>query len=167
MNIGDLVQWNSQSHGSVTNKQGPIIAIVPPGMAPEIPEGYRASGIFGMSRNHQSYLVGVGTVAYWPRVTHLKLNKAKEEKDEAQETAEKLLSFVNGMGNKNEDVVDRIARDHRTLQQGVTRFCVAWLERCSKKHDEKDYDLRNEASCQLGKEFVEKITRDRRAMPFI
>lgn len=86
---------------------------------------------------------------------------------EARETAEKLSRFVNGMGNRVEDVVEVLAGDHRTLQQGVTRFCVAWLARCAKMSDERDFDLRNEASVELGRKFVDRTTPQERAMPFI
>lgn len=86
---------------------------------------------------------------------------------EAKEVAQALSSFVNGIGNNVGDVVDHLSCDHRTLQQGVTRFCIAWLERCAKKHDEKDFDLRNEASAELGKLFMERTNSQERAMPFI
>ena len=86
---------------------------------------------------------------------------------EAKEVAGVLSHFVNGIGNKVGDVVNELAGDHRTLQQGITRFCVAWLEECAKKHKENDFDLRNQASCELGKAFVERIDTRERAMPFI
>jgi len=78
MRKGDLVKWTSQSGGFTKSKRGRIIAVVPAGMEPErfIPEGhkYRSSYGFGISRNHESYLVAVdgeGRGLYWPRVRHL------------------------------------------------------------------------------------------------
>ncbi len=86
---------------------------------------------------------------------------------EAAETAQVLSRFVNGMSNDIGHVVAALATDHRTLQQGVTRFAVAWLEKCAEKHEDDDYDGRNEASCELGKKFVERLDRADRALPNI
>jgi len=86
---------------------------------------------------------------------------------DAKEVARILSHFVNCMGNKVEDVVTALDDEHRTLQQGITKFCVKWLEECAKKHDSKCFDLRNQASAELGKAFVERIEPRERAMPFI
>jgi len=85
--------------------------------------------------------------------------------EEAKKTADNLSRFVNVMGNRVDDVVEHMAQDHRTIQQGFTRLAVAWLERCAKMHDEGDFDGRNEASAKLGKKFVERIAKDERAVP--
>lgn len=90
-----------------------------------------------------------------------------KETEDAIELAQMFSKFVNSIGNHVGDVVQVLSRDHRTLQQGVTRFCVAWLEECNRKRQERDYDLRNEASAELGKKFVEKIPPENRALPFI
>lgn len=87
--------------------------------------------------------------------------------DEAQKTAEALSEFVNCYGNSVKDLVVVLSEEHRTLQQGITKFCVAWLEECNRKHKDGNFDLRNEASCQLGKAFVERTEPRERAMPFI
>jgi hypothetical protein len=87
--------------------------------------------------------------------------------DESKQVADVFSRFVNGMGNRVEDVVNHLSRDHRTLQQGITKFCVAWLEECDRKHKVVDYDLRNEASAELGMKFVSRITPQERAMPFV
>jgi len=49
----------------------------------------------------------------------------KTESDEAKEVADAMSKYVNGMGNNVRDVVEHLSQDHRTLQQGITRFCVA------------------------------------------
>jgi hypothetical protein len=71
------------------------------------------------------------------------------------------------MGNDINEVVGHLASDHRTLQQGFTKFAVAWLEKCAAMHKDGDFDLRNQASCELGKKFVERFERDERLLPFI
>jgi hypothetical protein len=90
-----------------------------------------------------------------------------EKTDEAKLTATALSRFVNSYGNKVEDLVQHVAMDHRTLQQGVTRFCVAWLAECAKMQQTGNFDLRNEASVKLGKAVMEKTTPQERALPFI
>jgi hypothetical protein len=101
----------------------------------------------------------------WNRKMELRRKQKKD--DEIAAVADTLTDFVNGMGNKVEDVVEKISHSHRTLQQGVTRFAVAWLEKCDAMHKDGDFDLRNQASCELGKEFVEKFPREKRYMPLI
>lgn len=88
-------------------------------------------------------------------------------KEEAEKVARVLSDYVNSMDNKVSDVVEVLSVEHRTLQQGITKFCVAWLEDCARKQTVGQYDLRNEASCKLGKAFVERIKPSERAMPFI
>lgn len=90
-----------------------------------------------------------------------------EMSSEAQKTAETLSGFVNCYGNSVRDLVKVLSGEHRTIQQGITKFCVAWLEECNRKHNAGNFDLRNEASCQLGKAFVERTEPRERAMPFI
>lgn len=89
------------------------------------------------------------------------------ENEEAKRAAEAMSMFLNRFGIRVDDVVDHLAREHRTIQQRVTKFAVAWLERCAKMQDDGDFDGRNEASAGLGKKFVERTTEQERAMPFI
>lgn len=211
--VGDVVTWTSQSGGYSKTKTGTVLAIVPAGSSPVVPEGYRANSKagYGFGRSHDSYLIAVGKVIYWPRVICLnpvevekvefndiflercfcgqqphvtrvkgeyqvicdgcldtvrfltpehaadswnekiKTHRKNKKDSEVAAVADTLTDFVNGMGNRVEDVVEKIALSHRTLQQGVTRFAVAWLEKCAAMHKEGDFDLRNQASCELGK----------------
>jgi len=97
----------------------------------------------------------------------MELHRKHKKDDEIAVVANALTDFVNGMSNDVKDVVEKIALSHRTLQQGVTRFVVAWLEKCDAMHKDGDFDLRNQASCELGKEFMEKFPREKRHMPLI
>jgi hypothetical protein len=97
----------------------------------------------------------------------MELRRNQKKDDEISVVADALTDFVNGMGNDVKDVVEKISQSHRTLQQGVTRFVVAWLEKCAAMHKDGDFDLRNQVSCELGKEFVEKFPREKRYMPLI
>ena len=89
------------------------------------------------------------------------------EIEEGKREAEALSRFLNCIGFRIEDVVEHLARDHRTIQQRVTKFAVAWLERCAKMQADGEFDGRNAASVELGKKFVERTTEQERAMPFI
>ena len=79
-NGGDTVEWTSQSAGTIKTKRGEIWAVVPAGTDPRalIPPGAAESGGFGSiggclsSRPHESYLVDVGGVLYWPRVCQVR-----------------------------------------------------------------------------------------------
>jgi len=75
MNIGDKVTWKSQAGGHWLEKTGVIVAVVAAGTAPVIPGGYshRKDISSGRSRNHESYLVAVGSRLYWPVAGCLRL----------------------------------------------------------------------------------------------
>jgi hypothetical protein len=109
-----------------------------------------------------SFVVVAGNKMTWKSRARLTLIPS-----ETEQLAQDMSNFVNCIGNDVNDVVKILAQEHRTLQQGITRFCVAWLVECANKYDQKDFDLRNEASAQLGKKFTEKTTVVDRALPFI
>jgi hypothetical protein len=73
--IGDRVTWESQSAGYSKKKSGVVVAVVPPRQLvnDRIPCGFRLKSVPGMYREHESYLIRVGTSAslYWPRVALL------------------------------------------------------------------------------------------------
>jgi len=162
--LGDEVTWQAKGSDYVRTRRGKVVAIIPAGHPAVIPEGYKmAPGSFGggNSRDHESYVVAVDVDAFWPKVSDIKkVNKTLE-------LANALSKFVNGMDNKVEDVVDILAGEHRTLQQGITRFCVAWLAECDKMQKAGHYDLRNQASVELGMKFMARMTPQERAMPII
>lgn len=60
------------------------------------------------------------------------------------------------------EFAQQFSKSHRTIQQNYTRMCIAWLEELA---EQKNYDLRNEASVKLAKEFVEKVKE--RGLPYI
>jgi len=80
------------------------------------------------------------------------------------EMAEAMSRFINNMNDDPKKVfIEKMGRDHRTLQQNFTRLCVNWLEQIAKGHS----DLRNQASVELGKKFIEKIPAEERFLPYI
>ena len=72
LKIGDRVKWKSQSRSYWTTKVGTIVAVVPPGSNPVIPEGFKGNSSTGYGlcgRKNESYLVrvdGKGNRLYWP-----------------------------------------------------------------------------------------------------
>ena len=58
--------------------------------------------------------------------------------------------------------VERMSREHRTLQQTFTRLCIKWLQHLSQT---EHYDLRNEASVEFAKSIKREL--DNAAIPFI
>jgi hypothetical protein len=79
-NIGDKVEWASQSQGYTATKIGTIVATVPAGEHPQrddFPDLFAGAGCGLMGRKHESYVVAVqfprSVRHYWPRVKNLKL----------------------------------------------------------------------------------------------
>ncbi len=87
---------------------------------------------------------------------------------EAIELVEKVTSYLN---TSLDDAaitafVDEMSCQHRTLQQNFTRMCAVWLEHLG-TNVANQYDLRNEASVMLGREFIEKIPSEKRHLPTV
>lgn len=80
--------------------------------------------------------------------------RANELRKEAITAYESVSRFLNG--RNSQDMVQAIARDHRTLQQAFTGLAVAWLTHLANL-SEGQYDLRNAASVDLAR----AITRTR------
>lgn len=85
--------------------------------------------------------------------------------DRAKEAAKTVSRFVNSAYSDDiKTFIDTMGRDHRTLQQNFTRLCAAWLEH---QATVERFDMRNEASVALGKEFVTNVSENIRVLPFI
>lgn len=87
--------------------------------------------------------------------------------EKAQAFARRMTDYLNDLGNRSVPaLIDALSREHRTLQQGVTRFCVAWFEHLSKL-EQHQYNARNESSVLLARKFVERIDTYERHLPTI
>lgn len=65
-----------------------------------------------------------------------------------------LSRLANGGGNAAQQlVVERLSREHRTLQQGITGLMLAWMEHLAALPSSR-YDLRNEASVKAAKKVM-------------
>ena len=72
-NIGDHVEWSSQSAGYTKTKAGVVVQVVAAGMRPDrdaFPSLYKHLGC-GFGRAGESYVVQVGKKHYWPVASKL------------------------------------------------------------------------------------------------
>lgn len=67
-NVGDIVEWESQSAGYTKTKRGTVVRVVPPERW-----AYEVKGSGLSARPHESYVVQVKRTMYWPRVKHMRL----------------------------------------------------------------------------------------------
>jgi hypothetical protein len=91
----------------------------------------------------------------------------KQPTEAEQKVADAIMQHVNGHGLHPEGVVSAMARDHRTLQQHMTRLAVEWFEYLAAL-EPGQYDLRNEASVQLAKAIVASPEwEERKRLPYV
>lgn len=77
---GDRVKWSSQAAGSRRHKVGTVVQVVKAGEVPRpATVGLKDPQAWASPRDHESYLVAVGNVLYWPRVTHLEAAREAAE----------------------------------------------------------------------------------------
>jgi hypothetical protein len=84
--VGDKVRWSSQAQGSVKKKVGVVAQVVPIKQMPDrsrFPHLYKNAGVGGY-RDHESYVVVVGTRPYWPRANKLEKESAGQQSVDAK-----------------------------------------------------------------------------------
>lgn len=84
--FGDTVTWESQANAGYTVKVGEVCGIVNAGEKPSrvlYPQLYRPSRsiAYVMPRNHESYIIKVGSKYYWPRAKYLKMVKSVQNQE--------------------------------------------------------------------------------------
>ena len=93
----------------------------------------------------------------------------REQKQEVLEIFNSLSRELNHLGNEKnvEDALAEFLRcEHPTLQQNFFKHVVVKaIEIMAEKHDNKYFDLRNEASCEIAKKLL-SVTKDA-MIPFI
>ena len=72
---------------------------------------------------------------------------------EDKENARILSGMVNNFSFSPEKVAWALTLEHRTLQQTITRFAVAWLKVCAS--EDYMYDGRNEARHEVAKKLMD------------
>lgn len=104
--VGDIVSWTSSAGGVSKNKVGPVVEVIQAGSVPYPRSGLRADRL-GAPRNHESYVVKVGSLFYWPRVngliglqTQTKVSmSAPTQKPKDIEIKQKPKSLINELYN--------------------------------------------------------------------
>ena len=78
----------------------------------------------------------------------------------SRETAnvEKVSLMLNSMGFNPEEFCKEFTKEHRTIQQNLTRLCIHWL--CTCASDDYRFDGRNEASHEIAKALIESQDAD-------
>lgn len=72
------------------------------------------------------------------------------------EVAEELSDFVNSMYSDQEnDFVESVLTDHRTLQSDTFNLFCKCLEGWARNADSGNYDARNEGACKVSKMMIE------------
>lgn len=75
--------------------------------------------------------------------------------DRDKEAVKFISNYLNSFSVGYDEFAKGMAMEHRTLQQGFTRLCVAWLKQLS---ETEYYDLRNEASVKFAQSIQDKLT---------
>lgn len=99
---------------------------------------------------------------------HDRAERAYLEDRDATQLARDLTKFLNVMNDDSrfELLVSALGREHRTLQQKVTRLAVNWLESLAELPENR-VDPRNEASVKLAKKLLDGTDKYDRCLPSI
>jgi len=91
------------------------------------------------------------------------------ERVEGKEFANQFSRFVNVIANdqEQEEAVNFMCRDHRTLQQSMVRFCLKFISKMAEKEGSHDFDARNEGAVKLCAKIVKECGDDMNYLPFI
>ncbi|MDD3946251.1 MAG: hypothetical protein PHI19_00230 [Clostridia bacterium] len=78
------------------------------------------------------------------------------------ELAKAVALSVNSYNFDTNGFVETMSREHRTLQQSLTRLCMAWLYNCSR--DDYEVDGRNQASHDIAKFIYDKAAEEDKSL---
>ena len=74
------------------------------------------------------------------------------------ENVQKVSDMLNSFSFNPEEFCKEFSKEHRTIQQNLTRLCVHWL--CTCASDDYRFDARNEASHEIAKALIESQDAD-------
>ena len=85
----------------------------------------------------------------------------QQDNEVGKELAKTMINMVNKMDSSDNEqaFVEEIINSHRTLQQSTGKLLLKVFAAWAEVHDSGYYDLRNEATVQLGKTITE-ATKD-------
>ena len=82
---------------------------------------------------------------------------ADNREEQVKKLAQELSNVVNEFERTGVKIlIEEMSQDHRTLQQGYTRFALEWLYHLSQL-PEGHYDLRNQASVEIAKKIDKAV----------
>lgn len=82
---------------------------------------------------------------------------------EAVKFSEAFSGFVNGSRHSGKRAAALCCREHRTIQQGMMRFCIEFIEQMA----HQTTDPRNESAVNFAKIVMDKTSSKDRAMPCV
>jgi hypothetical protein len=136
-----------------------------------VPEEFRTV-FLGMANGDEKedrlvYLQSLVDVTRGPIAAYGKRMATNTSDGEA--VADVLSRFVNGAGGEqSKRLVDRLLRDHRTLQQSLMgRVIMPLIRGHAKALKDDNFDLRNEDTVRLCGEIVERCPRASQGLPLI
>ena len=74
------------------------------------------------------------------------------------ENVRKVSDMLNSFSFSPEEFCKEFTKEHRTIQQNLTRLCIHWL--CTCASDDYRFDGRNEASHVIAKALIESQDAD-------
>lgn len=86
--------------------------------------------------------------------------KNEELEELGQELANKMSKLINYSGGAGQKAfLDKMSRDHRTLQQSFNRLCLQRLEDVAEKKGPMHIDARNEMSQKIAEKMMKGFIR--------
>lgn len=74
------------------------------------------------------------------------------------ENVRKVSDMLNSFSFNPEEFCKEFTKEHRTIQQNLTRLCINWL--CTCASDDYRFDGRNEASHVIAKALIDRQDAD-------
>ena len=74
------------------------------------------------------------------------------------ENVRKVADMLNSFSFSPDEFCKEFTKEHRTIQQNLTRLCIHWL--CTCASDDYRYDGRNEASHEIAKALLKNQDAD-------
>ena len=96
------------------------------------------------------------------------MKRAEVEKihDEFLEKFDKAVNMFMS-GEELEQLAAKICHSHRTLQQNKMRLIVEMLKIWAKMYARGEYDLRNEATCEVAWEIIQAVPAEKLWLPTV
>lgn len=84
------------------------------------------------------------------------------------DTAEGISKIVNaGTSDDINYLAKQMASDHRTLVQGKMNLFIAFVNELAVSYERDNFDLRNQAACELAKKIVDQFDLKGNRLPTI